>query len=138
MANYIYPSAKQSFLSQSPSIDLDTDTIKVALVSAAYGQSTSHQYYSSVSGVSGAVVGNPATLINKSITNGVFDADDVTFSSVTGSAVSQIVIYKDTGTASNSPLIAYFDSPTSGLPISPNGGNITIAWSNDSSKIFKL
>jgi len=78
------------------------------------------------------------TLTNKTVTNGVFDADDVTFSSVTGSAVSQIVIYKDTGTASNSPLIAYFDSPTSGLPITPNGGNITIAWSNDSSKIFKL
>lgn len=134
MANAIYPLAKQSFLSQSPSIDIDTDTIKVALVSAGYTYSTSHQYYSSVS--SSAVA--TATLTNKTITNGVFDADDVTFSSVTGSAVSQIVIYKDTGTASNSPLIAYFDSPTSGLPITPNGGNITIAWSNDSSKIFKL
>jgi hypothetical protein len=134
MANAIYPLAKQSFLSQSPSIDIDTDTIKVALVSAGYTYSTSHQYYSSVS--SSAVA--TATLTSKTVTNGVFDADDVTFSSVTGSAVSQIVIYKDTGTASNSPLIAYFDSPTSGLPITPNGGNITIAWSNDSSKIFKL
>jgi len=135
MANAIYPLAKQSFLSQSPSIDLDTDTIKTALVAAGYTYSTSHQYYSSVSS---SVVGVSATLANKSITNGVFDADDVTFSSVTGSAVTQIVIYKDTGTASNSPLIAFFDSPTSGLPITPNGGNITIAWSNDSSKIFKL
>jgi hypothetical protein len=135
MANAIYPLAKQSFLSQSPSIDLDTDTIKTALVAAGYTYSTSHQYYSSVSS---SVVGVSATLANKSITNGVFDADDVTFSSVTGSAVTQIVIYKDTGTAASSPLIAFFDSPTSGLPITPNGGNITIAWSNDSSKIFKF
>lgn len=137
MANYIYPSAKQSFLGQSPTLDLDSETIKVALVSAGYTNSTSHQYYSSVSS---SVVGTPATLANKSITNGVFDADDVTFTSVTStSQVTQIVIYRDaSGVASNSPLIAYFDSPTSGLPITPNGGNITIAWSNDSSKIFKL
>ena len=135
MANAIYPLAKQALLSQVPTLDLDSETIKVALVASGYTYSTSHQYYSSVS--SSAVA--TATLANKTVTNGVFDADDVTFSSVTGSAITQIVIYRDaSGVASNSPLIAYFDSPTSGLPITPNGGNITIAWSNDSSKIFKL
>ena len=135
MANIIYPSAKQALLSQVPTLDIDSDTIKVALVSASYTFSTSDQNYSAISA---AVVGEPATLTNKSVTNGVFDADDVTFSSVTGSQITRVIIYKHTGTASNSPLIAYFDSPTSGLPITPNGGNITIAWSNDSSKIFKL
>ena len=134
MANYIYPSAKQALLSQSPALNISSDTIKVALVSAAYSDSTSNQFFSSVSGVVGT-----ATLTNKTVTNGVFDADDVTFSSVTGNAITRVIIYKDaSGVASNSPLIAYFDTPTSGLPITPNGGNITIAWSNDSSKIFKL
>lgn len=135
MANLIYPLAKQSLLSQTPSIDFDTDTIKVALVTGAYTYSASHQYYSSVSA---SVVGTPATLTNKTVTEGVFDADDATFTSVTGNQVTKILVFKDTGTASNSPLIALFDSAAAGLPITPNGGNITIAWSNDASRIFRI
>ena len=135
MANLIYPLAKQSLLSQNPSIDFDTDTIKAALVTGAYTYSASHQYYSSVSA---SVVGVPATLTNKTVTEGVFDADDATFTSVTGNQVTKILIFKDTNTASNSPLIALFDSAAAGLPITPNGGNITIAWSNDAPRIFRI
>jgi hypothetical protein len=47
------------------------------------------------------------------------------------------VIYKDTGTAATSPLIAYIDTAT-GLPVTPNGGDITVTWDNGSNKIFKL
>lgn len=133
MANVIYPKAKESFLSQNPSIDLDTDTIKVALIdTGTYTYSASHQYWSSASS---AAVGTPATLSNKTITNGVFDADDVTYSAVTGNTVEAIIIYKDTGSAATSPLIAYFDSGT-GLPITPNGGNITLTF--NASGIFAL
>lgn len=133
MANVIYPKAKESFLSQNPSIDLDTDTIKAALIdTGTYTYSASHQYWSSASS---AAVGTPATLSNKTITNGVFDADDVTYSAVTGNTVEAIIIYKDTGSAATSPLIAYFDSGT-GLPITPNGGNITLTF--NASGIFAL
>jgi hypothetical protein len=132
MANVIYPKAKEAFLSQNPSIDLDTDTIKVALVdTGVYTYSAAHQYYSSVSGV----VGTPATLSNKSITNGVFDADDVTFSGVTGNTVEAAILYKDTGNPATSPLIAFFDTGT-GLPITPNGGNINLTF--NASGIFAL
>lgn len=133
MANVIYPKAKESFLSQNPSIDLDTDTIKVALIdTGTYTYSASHQYWSSASS---AAVGTPATLANKTIANGVFDADDVTYSAVTGNTVEAIIVYKDTGSAATSPLIAYFDSGT-GLPITPNGGNITLTF--NASGIFAL
>jgi hypothetical protein len=135
MPNLIYPLAKQSLLSQSPALDLDSNTIKAALVTGAYTYSASHQYYSSVSA---AVIGTPATLTNKTVTEGVFDADDVTFSSVTGNQVTRILLYQDTGTASTSPLIALFDTAAAGLPITPNGGNITIAWSNDAARIFRI
>jgi hypothetical protein len=135
MANLIYPLAKQALLSQSPALDLDSNTIKAALVTGAYTYSASHQYYSSVSA---AVIGVPATLTNKTVTEGVFDADDVTFSSVTGNQVTKILLYQDTGTASTSPLIALFDTAAAGLPITPNGGNITIAWSNDAARIFRI
>lgn len=136
MANALYAKFKESLLSQNPSVDLDTDTIKVALVSSTYTPNTaSNQYYSSVSGV----IGTPATLSGKSVTDGVFDASDVTFTSVTSTAtVTQLVLYKDTGTASNSPLIALIDSATSGLPVTPNGGDITVSWDNGANKIFKL
>jgi len=132
MASVIYPLAKQSFLSQSPSIDMDTDTINAALVdTGTYTYSAAHQYYSSVSGV----VGTPQTLGSKTVTNGVFDAADSTFSAVTGNSVEAIVIYKDTGSAATSPLIAYIDSGT-GLPVTPNGGDIVITW--NASGIFAL
>ena len=133
MASAIYPKAKESFLSQNPSIDLDTDTIKVALVdTGTYTYSAAHQYYSSVSGV----VGTPATLASKTVTNGTFDAADVTFSAVSGATVEAIIIYKDTGSAATSPLIAYIDSASSGLPVTPNSGDINVVWSG--SGIFSL
>jgi hypothetical protein len=68
----------------------------------------------------------------------VFDADPVTFSSVTGNTVEALVIYKDTGNAATSPLLAYIDTVSSGLPVTPNGGNIVVAWDSGSNKIFKL
>lgn len=135
MANALYPKAKESFLSQSPSIDMDTDTIKCAMVTSAYTYSSAHQYYSSVSGV----VGTPATLASKTVTSGVFDAADVTYSSVAaGSTVAALVIYKDTGSAATSPLIAYIDTVSSGLPVSTNGGDIIVTWDNGANKIFAL
>ena len=133
MASVIYNKAKESFLSQNPSIDMDTDTIKAALVdTGTYTYSAAHQYYSSVSGV----VGTPATLASKTVTSGTFDAADVTYTAVTGASVEAIIIYKDTGSAATSPLIAYIDSASSGLPVTPNGGDITVAW--NASGIFSL
>lgn len=139
MANALYPLFKQSLLSQSPSVDLDTDTIKAAAVdlTADYTYSAVHQYKSSVTSYTGST---DQTLTNPSITSGVFDADDVTYSALSQSAaktVGAIVIYKDTGNAATSPLIAYIDTGT-GLPITPNGGNIIISWDAGASKIFAL
>jgi hypothetical protein len=137
MASALYPLAKQSFLSQNPSIDLDTDTIKVALVnlSTDYTYSSAHQFKSSVTSYSGTT---DQTLGTISISLGVFDAADVTFTAVAVSGtktVAALVIYKDTGVAGTSPLIAYIDGFTA---VTPNGGNITITWDNGASKIFAL
>lgn len=135
----LYGLAKQSLLSQSPSIDLDTNTIKAALVISSYTANTAtngHQYFSSVGTHSIAT----ATLASKTVTGGVFDAADITFSAVASSTnqITQVVIYQDTGTASTSPLIAVIDSASSGLPIQPNGGDITVSWDNGANKIFAL
>jgi hypothetical protein len=47
-----------------------------------------------------------------------------------------LIIYRHTGTEATSHLIAFFDTGVTGLPVTPNGGNITVAWSG--SGIFAL
>jgi len=140
-------------------------------------------------------------------TDGVFDANDVTFTSISGNSVEAIVIFQDTGSNATSTMVALIDGhfivtadatlsagtalvveptvasiPTatvlafssgqsatlngastapsrvitvtsttvttaaradapatgSGLPVTPNGGNIIVAWDNGANKIFKL
>ena len=77
------------------------------------------------------------SLSNKTVASGVFDADDATFTSVTGANCEALLIFQDTGVQSTSRLIAYIDSAT-GLPILPNGGDITVVFSSGASKIFAL
>ena len=134
MASALYPSFKEALLSQNPSIDLDADTIKAALIdTGTYTYSSAHNFFDDVSGV----VGTAQTLGSKTVTGGVFDAADSTFTSVTGATVEAIIIYKDTGAAGTSPLIAYIDTGT-GFPVTPNGGNIVVAWDSGANKIFAL
>lgn len=141
MANALYPKYKEKILnpgtlgsSQGDSVDLIDDTIKIALIdTGTYTYSTAHEYWTSASS---ALVGTAATLGTKSITNGTFDAADPTFTSVTGSSVEALIIYKDTGSAATSPLIAYIDVASSGLPVTPNGGNITVTF--NASGIFSI
>ena len=61
----------------------------------------------------------------------------MTFTSVSGPSIEAIVIYKDTGSEATSPLIAYIDTAT-GLPITPNGGDIIVTWDNGANRIFKV
>jgi hypothetical protein len=138
MANVVYPLYKQNCLTQAVVVALGTDTIKVAIV-RGYTYSAAHDYYDDITGGGGGtIVGTPQTLGSKTTTNGVFDAADPTFTAVgTTTACNHLVIYKDTGTAATSPLIACIDTAT-GLPVIPNGGDITIAWDNGSNKIFAL
>jgi|DEB3_MinimDraft_2_1074329.scaffolds.fasta_scaffold00144_6 hypothetical protein len=141
MANVLYPKFKEKLLNPGTAginsgaqVDMDSDNIRVALIdTGVYTYNASHEFLSSASG---ATVGTAQLLGSKTVTNGVFDAGDVTFTGLTGNSVEAYIIYKDTGTASSSPLIAYFDSATSGLPLTPNGGNVTIQF--NASGIFAL
>jgi len=86
----------------------------------------------------GARIATSGNFASKTSTNGVFDSDDVVVSTVAGAQFESIVIYNDTPVAeSGKHLIAYIDVAT-GLPFTPTGNNITVAWDNGSNKIFKL
>jgi hypothetical protein len=133
MANALYPKWKEQLLQFTANNNLSAGTVKVALVTSGYTYSSSDQFYSSVSA---SVVGTPQTIGSKSFTNGVFDGGDVTFTAVTGSQVTRLVIYIDTGSAATSPLVAFIDTGVTNLPVTPNGGDISITW--NASGIFAL
>lgn len=133
MANAIYPLYKQALLDASANVDINDGTVKVALIdTGVYTYNAAHEFYSSVSGV----VGTPQTINNTTVTNGLFDGDNVTYTAVTGNSVEALLIYIDTGSAATSRLVAWIDTSVTGLPVTPNGGDITITW--NASGIFQL
>ena len=135
MANALYTLAKKAFLDGS--IALLTDNIKVVLVDAGtYTVNLATDQFLSDIPV-GARIATSANLAGKVTTGGVFDATDATFASVTGASCEYYVVYKDTGVAATSPLIVFFDTAT-GLPITPNGADINLAFDNGANKILAL
>ena len=132
MTNVLYPKGKEKFLSGS--INLPSDTIKIGLIdTGVYTYNSANEFWSSASS---ALIGTAATLASKTVTSGTFDAADVTFTAVSGSSVEALIIYKDTGSAATSPLIAFIDVAASGLPVTPNGGDITVTF--NASGIFSI
>lgn len=115
-------------------IDLDTDTIKVMLVTSTYAPNQdTHDYRDDITNEvegTGYTAGG-ATLANKAVTQdntdneGVFDADDVVWSNSTITARGA-VIYKFRGGASSADeIIAYIDFGTDKVS---SAGNFTITW----------
>lgn len=94
----------------------------------------------------GAIVAISPVLVNKTTsTSGPFvggtaDADDVVFTTVgpSGTTVEAFVLFKDTGDPATASLIAYFDTPVTGLPFTANGASVTIAFDAGANRIFKL
>jgi hypothetical protein len=135
MPNALYDKGREGFLAGE--ILWDTDVIKAVLIDAAdYTVNlATHQFLSDIPEAARVATSNAFT--SKTVANGVADADDLTFPAVSGDHVEALVIYQDTGTAGTSRLIAYIDTAT-GLPVTPNGGDINVAWDNGTNKIFKL
>ena len=119
-------------------------TIKATLVDAAdYTVNLATDEYMNTNTVPAAAKVATATLTLIDAAAGVCDAQDATFTLVSGDQSEALIIWKDGGgggtTASGTTdlLIAYIDNAT-GLPITPNGADINLAWDNGANKIFKL
>lgn len=135
MANTLFAHARQQFLEAQ--INWMTDTIKCLLVDSGNytAQTETHKFLSDIS--SSSRVTQPVTLTAKATAGGAADAADCTFTSVTGASIEAIVIYKETGDEATSPLIAWIDTAT-GLPLTPNGGDVIVTWDNGTNKIFRV
>jgi len=138
MANAIYPEYKQSLLSAAANVSLNVDTaddgVYCALVdTGTYTYSAAHEFYSDLSGV----VGTDQRITTPTVANGTLDGDNLTFTSVSGATVEALVIYRHNAGANTTwKLVAYIDTGQTGLPVTPNGGDITITW--DASGIFTI
>lgn len=134
MANALYPLYKAAILQSAANSNMSAGTVKVALVdTGTYIYSAAHEFYSSVTGVAGT----PVALTTKTFVNGLFDAADSVLTAVpAGVNCEALIIYIDTGVAGTSRLIAFLDTGVTGLPVTPNGGDINITW--NASGIFQL
>lgn len=136
MANGLYDAAKQRFLTGF--YDWDNDDIRVVLVdiTAAYSVNlATDDFLSDIASGDRIAVSGAMTL---SSALGVADATNETLTSVTGTASGALVIYQHTGTDSTGGLIVYIDTASAGLPITPNGADITITWDDGANKVFSL
>lgn len=134
MADVIFNSFKRDIMNGG--IDLDTDTIKVALVTSSYTpDQDAHDNFDDVTNeasgtgysAGGATLGSVTVSADNTDNEGVFDAADTTWGSSTITARGA-VIYKSTGTASTSKLIAYIDF---GADKSSSAGSFTIQWNSE-------
>jgi len=134
MPNLVYNTFKSSVLKGA--IDFETDDISVVLVTSAYTPDVvNHVYYSDINN---EVTGSGYTAGGETLQNGtvvtdntddeaVYDADNVTWSSSTLTARGAI-IFKDTGSASTSLLIGYFDF---GADKTSSNSNFTLRWNEE-------
>lgn len=213
MANAVYPKVKEGWLAKTGP-DLDTDAIYVSLMDGYTYDATDATGADMATGTWIQCADN--ALASKTVTNGVFDAADITFTAVpAGAAVEALIIHtipaadltsvttttstdlltktthgltngdrvmvsNQTTTTSLNELttiyyvvgvsgdnfqlsltsggaavtidatgtcdihlmdsivpIAYIDTGT-GLPVTPNGSDITVTWDSGASKIFAL
>ncbi|MEU4367547.1 hypothetical protein [Micromonospora chersina] len=126
------------------SIDLDTATIKVALV-RGYTFSAAHKFVSDVTGAGGGTInGTSGALANKTVTGGVFDSDDPVIAATASTADHGLLLYQSSAAAGGADVaataqrvIGWYDTGT-GLPLKPGTGNVTVTWPNTSPRILKV
>jgi hypothetical protein len=139
MANAVYPLYKQSLLNADANVSLSVDTTTdgpfCALIdTGTTAYNASHQFFSSMAS---AAIGTDQRITAPTVTIGTLDGGDLTYTAVSGASVEALVIYRhNSGANTTWRLVLYMDTSVTGLPVTPNGGNITITW--NASGIFTI
>jgi hypothetical protein len=121
--NQLYPTGKAHLLGLATKIDLVADTMKLLLVDTAdITYSSGNEFVAALTGA--GIVARSGALSGKTVTAGVFDANDITVTSVSGDGIRAVILYKDTGADATSPLLAWWDVPL----YTPDGGDILVPF----------
>lgn len=111
-------------------VDFDTNDIRCSLIDSA--DVTILVTMSNYGEVDSDPVAEGGAMTNKTIgviAVGVFDSTVAyTFATVTGDSVDYLVLYQYNATPANATLVVTWDSATTGIPVTPNGGDITVTW----------
>ena len=110
----IYPLARQLFVNAG--LDWATSNVKALLLAAAYTPDFTQGYLSGIP--SAFILATSGNIAGKTGANGLLDGNTTSFGVVSSTAkAGYILLYKDTGVPSTSPLILFLDSPDiSGMP----------------------
>lgn len=125
MSNVLTPGAREGFLGAT--LDWDADTFKIVLLDSTYVYSSGHDFLDDIGG--GSIIATSSALASKTKTGGVADSDPAVFVALAGGdTVTQVWLYKDTGSSATSTLVAYYDTDGSAVPISlaTNGEDLTV------------
>lgn len=134
MANALFDRGREGFLAGD--IDWDGDNIKEVYVDHGTDTPVPGTDEDLADIIAGARVSTSGNLASKTVTDGTADAADTTHTAVTGATVESVVEYQDTGVEATSLLIAFIDTASSGLPLTPNGGDVVTQY--NAAGIFTL
>lgn len=136
MANSLFLAYKQESLGDAAGpghgpVDLEADTIKATLIDSA-DDTIDVNTDQDIADILAAARVATGTLASKTVVASsntlTFDAADLTLSAVTGDQAEQLILWKDTTVETTSLLVVFFDTFTSGMPVTPNGGDIVLQW----------
>lgn len=135
MTNFLYTAIRVAFLNSSGPDLSSADTRAILYDAADDTPSTADDFLDDVLGAS-RVATSASAIGGNATTGGVFDLADETFSAVTGDQSEGLIVYQHTGTEATSALLAHFDTGITGIPVTPNGGDITVTW--NASGVFSV
>ena len=156
MANTLWDTARNTFLSRgSDAIDWDAQVsngsgsirLGVLKTSSGYTYTGSDNYFSALGSNVWTNAGNQTyngggsdsnTIVGTAST-GIADASDISLTALANSSVAcgAFCFWQQGAASGSSPLILYIDT-ANGLPVTPNGQDLSFVWDNGSNKIFKL
>ena len=120
-------------------VDLDSDTLKVALVTSSYTPSAAHTVWTDVSANEVAAGAGYATggvtLANPVATNSTIDYDDAVWTALTKTFRYAVGYKVGTVGALTNPLLFWILLDTTPADIISSGSNYTIQW-NSTNKLF--
>lgn len=138
MANAVYPKFKQRLLESYFACSLNqNDTTNGPYVflldTGVYSYNTAHDFLNDITGR----VGSAVRITSPTVVSGLFDGENITFSSLSGTTVEAFMIYRNNSlTEADKTVVYYCDTGVTGLPLTPNGGDVTINW--NATGIFSL
>lgn len=133
MSNVLFSLGREGILDTTIAM---TGDIRVMLVKSTYSFDNADKFLVDLGAVDN---GRSASLTSKLYTSGIFDAAVTSLVATAAVACNALIIFLHTGADASARLIAYIDSPASGLPFTPAASQtVNIIWDTGVNKIFKL